>query len=149
MQLLIKLYLFYFADELDDIPVEIMEKHIFVELRKCGWREMPWNRYVVLSFDIISCKSLNPQLSLKHGEDLPSFVVFFGIQIINTKRFQPIGKVFCRLSTSPALVAICVKSFIRDLMRCEYFVVASVCRTMSFLQQVVHQLVGVSYKHII
>lgn len=128
---------------MDEIKPEIMQPAVFNTLRMSGWRQVPWKRYVVLSFDIISLKILNPSLTPQELEKLPSFLLFFAIQIINTKTFQPIGKVFLRESVHPEVVAGCITSFIRDLMRCEYSVVATVSRPICFFQTVLHHLVQV------
>lgn len=120
-----------------------MQRKVFNSLRRNGWQELPWNRYVVLSFDIVSCRHLNPNLTPEQLEQLPFFAVLFAIQIINTSKFQPIGKVFCERTVSPEMIAMCIQSFIRDLMRCEYSVMVTVCKPMAFFRRVVESLVDV------
>ncbi|GJQ84968.1 Aos1 [Trypoxylus dichotomus] len=68
--------------ELDELQPEIMQHSVFRSLRKCGWREVPWKRYVVLSFDLVACEDLNPNLTARELEQLPPF----SMKVIHTKK---------------------------------------------------------------
>ncbi|XP_071052515.1 putative leucine-rich repeat-containing protein DDB_G0290503 [Onthophagus taurus] len=123
--------------DMGSLKPNIMEEKIFRCLQNYGWSSLPTFRYIALTmFEV------NPKDCYDVDDDeIFEKSLILSIQTINNNLAQPIGCLFYKRNVDPKFIAEKLEHYIKDLIKCELFVVTTISNVSDRIKKVIDILI--------